>query len=132
MKATAEQRLNALLITGLEPDVQTVKRMATELDGTRPSTVVEIKYIPLASANVVETVSLIENVLAGNTLAGGRPGQQATVVKYLRQLPGAADGTATETEVSAAVRASISLVPDIRTNTVIARARVTRWSSWTA
>ncbi|MFO0895770.1 MAG: secretin N-terminal domain-containing protein [Phycisphaerales bacterium] len=122
VKATAEQRLNALLITGLEPDVQTVKRMATELDGTRPSTVVEIKYIPLASANVVETVSLIENVLAGNTLAGGRPGQQATVVKYLRQLPGAADGTATETEVSAAVRASISLVPDIRTNTVIARA----------
>lgn len=122
VRVTAEQRLNALLITGLEPDIAAVKRMAGELDGTRPSTIVEIKYLPLASANVVETVSLIENILAGNTLAGGRPGQQATVVKYLRQIQSTVGGAETETEVSAAVRASISLVPDVRTNTIIARA----------
>jgi len=123
VRVTADQRLNAILITGLEADVAAVKRLAGELDGTRPATVVEIKYLPLASANVVETVSLIENVLAGNTLAGGRPGQQATVVKYLRELSAATgDRSSTETEVSAAVRASISLVPDVRTNTIIARA----------
>jgi len=122
IRVTADPRLNALLITGVEGDVGAVKRLAGELDGTRPATVVEIKYLPLTSANVVETVNLIENVLAGNSLAGGRPGQQATVVKYLRQIAGAADGVTTETEVSAAVRASISLVPDVRTNTVIARA----------
>ncbi|MBX3354181.1 MAG: hypothetical protein KF724_00605 [Phycisphaeraceae bacterium] len=122
VRVTADQRLNALLITGLEPDVAAVKRMAGELDGTRPATVVEIKALALASANVVETVNLIENVLAGNTLAGGRPGQQATVVKYMRQIHGDPDGAPMETEVSAAVRASISLVPDIRTNTIIVRA----------
>lgn len=124
VKAAAESRLNSVVIAGSEPDLQAMRRLIAQLDGARPSSVVEIKYIPLASANVIETVNLIRTVLSGTSIAGGPATQQAIVLKYLREI-GGADGEREgpiEMEVSAAVRQSISLTPDVRTNTVIVRA----------
>lgn len=124
VKAAAEPRLNSVVLAGSEPDLAAMRRMVAQLDGARPSSVVEIKYIPLASANVIETVNLIQTVLSGASIAGGPAGQQAIVLKYLREI-GGAEGPSEgpiEMEVSAAVRQSISLTPDIRTNTVIVRA----------
>ncbi len=132
VKAAAEPRLNAVLLSGSQPDIDTMRRMVAQLDGAKPNSVVEIKYLPLASANVIETVNLIQTVLSGSSIAGGANSQQAIVLKYLRQIGGkvgatGADGAVPadgpiEMEVSAAVRQSISLTPDIRTNTIIARA----------
>lgn len=127
----ADDRLNAVVVSAPPADVQAVKRMIAQLDGTRPSQVVEIKYIPLASANALETVSLIENVLSGRGIDGRRTGQQATVLKYLRDIAKeqnkaegkpALEGEMSEMEVSAAIRQSITLTPDFRTNTVIVSA----------
>jgi len=136
--AAPEPRLNAVLLSGSQPDIDTMRRMVAQLDGAKPSSVVEIKYIPLASANVIETVNLIQTVLSGASIAGGGSNpQQAIVLKYLRRIATTvtdpsgvpvpsvdetpADGLI-EMEVSAAVRQSISLTPDVRTNTVIVRA----------
>ncbi|MBL9149386.1 MAG: hypothetical protein JNM94_11895 [Phycisphaerae bacterium] len=126
VKAAAENRLNAVLVSGSEPDIEAMRRMIAQLDGAKPSSIVEIKYIPLASANVLETVNLIQTVLSGASIAGGSNPQQAIVLKYLQQLvdPTGAktEGVPIEMEVSAAVRQSINLTPDVRTNTVIVRA----------
>ncbi len=131
VKAAPEPRLNSVLLSGSQADVDTMRRMVAQLDGARPSSVVEIKYIPLASANVLETVNLIQTVLSGASIAGGNGNPaQAIVLKYLRRIvdpnaevdPNAPVDPLIEMEVSAAVRQSISLTPDVRTNTVIVRA----------
>ena len=127
VQVTPDARLNAVVASGPEADLAAIRRLVAQLDGAKPQTVVEIKYIPLTGANVQETVALIQNVLSGSSLAG-RGGQQATILKYLKQLDGdgagdgAAPATDLEMEISAATRQSISLTPDIRTNTVIVRA----------
>jgi len=136
IRVRADDRLNAVVVHAPPADLQKLKRMIAQLDGTRPSQVVEIKYIPLASANALETVSLIENVLSGRGIDGRRTGQQATVLKYLREIAREQglddddvedvqvldDEALSEMEVSAAIRQSITLTPDMRTNTVIVSA----------
>ena len=114
-------RLNAVVASGPEADIAAIKRLVAQLDNATPQTVVEIKYIALKGANVQETVGLIQSVLSGASLAG-RAGAQATVLKYLRQIDGNPTGQGAEMEISAATRQSISLTPDIRTNTIIVRA----------
>jgi type II secretory pathway component GspD/PulD (secretin) len=116
-----DARLNAIVASGPEADIAAIRRLVAQLDGAKPQTVVEIKYIALKGANVQETVGLIQSVLSGASLAG-RGGQQATVLKYLRQLDGQPVGEGAEMEISAATRQSISLTPDVRTNTIIVRA----------
>ncbi len=121
VQVSPDARLNAIVASGPEADLAAIRRLVAQLDGAKPQTVVEIKYIPLTGANVQETVALIQNVLSGSSLAG-RGGQQATILKYLKEIDGAEGGEGIEMEISAATRQSISLTPDIRTNTVIVRA----------
>jgi type II secretory pathway component GspD/PulD (secretin) len=121
VQAKPDARLNAIVASGPEADIAAIRRLIAQLDGAKPQTVVEIKYIALKGANVQETVGLIQSVLSGASLAG-RAGQQATVLKYLRQLDGQPSGEGAEMEISAATRQSISLTPDVRTNTIIVRA----------
>jgi len=123
IRVSSEERLNAVVVNAPTDDRRAIRRLVTQLDETKPSQVVEIKYIALGAANAVETVSLIENVLAGNTLAGGRGSEQSTVIRYLQKIEGdAGGGVEVSTEVSSAIRESISLTPDVRTNTIVVRA----------
>jgi hypothetical protein len=110
------------LLKRLRPksDITTMGKIINDLEASKPLEVVEIKYVRLKSANVLELISLIDSVLSGNSLAA-RGAQAATVVRYLKQIPGVEDEAA-EMEINAAVRQSISLTPDIRSNTVIVRA----------
>ena len=85
VQVTADERLNAVIINAPPADVRAIKQLVARLDGARPATVVEIKYIPLTSANSLETVSLIENVLGGRGLGARRSSTQAIVLKYLRE-----------------------------------------------
>ncbi len=125
IRVTADERINALLVSAPASDLTTIKRLVSQLDGARSSSVVEIKYIPLSSANALETVSLIENVLSGRGIGSRRGTPQSTVLKYLREIadqerPG--DEPLSEVEVTAAIRESIMLTPDVRTNTIIVSA----------
>jgi type II secretion system protein D len=121
VQVSSDSRLNAIIASGPEADIAAIRRLVAQLDGAKPQAVVEIKYIPLQGANVQETVGLIQSVLSGNSLAG-RNGQQATILKYLKEIEGGSSDGEVEMEISTATRQSISLVPDVRTNTVIVRA----------
>ena len=120
VRAIVDSRTNAVILSGAGSDITTMSKIVGELEATKPLEVVEIKYIQLKSANVLELISLIDSVLSGNSLAS-RGTQQATIVRYLKQMPGV-DTESAEMEINAAVRQSISLTPDIRSNTVIVRA----------
>ncbi|MCZ6850687.1 MAG: hypothetical protein O7F17_03510, partial [Planctomycetota bacterium] len=126
VRVMADERLNAVLVNAPPADVGAIKHLVAQLDGARPAVVVEIKYIPLTSANALETVSLIQNVLSGRGIGARRGAKQAIVLKYLREVAvEQSDETGdrvTEMEVSAAIRESITLTPDLRTNTVIVSA----------
>ena len=133
---TADERINAVIVKAAPSDVEAIRSLVERLDGERPSTVVEIRTFSLTSANAIETVSLLERVLAGGGLERvGRNGSAATVLRYLRTLdpddPTGEDdetagddsvGEAAELEVSSAIRASIQLTPDVRTNSIVVRA----------
>ena len=124
VRVTADDRLNAILASGTPADIEAIRDLVSRLDSERPGAIVEVKYIPLASANVLETVSLIESVLDGGGRRG-RAGQIGTVMRYLQEIDGVDPGTDPEkmdVEVSSAIRDSISLTPDVRTNTVIVSA----------
>lgn len=118
VRVSADNRINAILASGSPSDIRAIQNLVDRLDGERPGTVVEVRYVPLASANVLETVSLIENVLNGSSSRGGR-NQIGTVLRYLQEIEG---DEHVEVEVSSAIRESISLSPDVRTNTVIVTA----------
>jgi type II secretion system protein D len=156
VRVRADERLNAVLVNAPGSDVRAIKSLIAQLDGAKPASIVEIKYVPLQSANALETVSLIENVLSGRGIGARRTTRQATVLKYLREIakaqaipepppapapaPGPGDDGAAATqpaslqvvdhdaseqvemEVSAAIRESITLTPDLRTNTIIVSA----------
>jgi type II secretion system protein D len=128
VRVTADERLNAVLISAPADDVRAIRQLVTQLDGTRPGQIVEIRYIPLASANALETVGLIENVLSGRGIGTRRTNRQAIVLKYFHQYSeqwGDGDAHLSEMEVSTAIRESITLTPDLRTNTVIVSAPAT-------
>ncbi|MBL9141650.1 MAG: hypothetical protein JNK53_07270, partial [Phycisphaerae bacterium] len=120
VRAIADPRINAVILSGAGADITSLQRLIADLEKAKPNQVVEIKYMRLQYANVLEITSLIDSVLSGNNLSG-RGQQQATVVRYLKQAVGLPDET-TEMEVNAAVRQAISLTPDVRSNTVIVRA----------
>jgi type II secretion system protein D len=118
VRVSADNRINAILASGSPSDIRAIQNLVARLDGERPGTVVEVRYVPLASANVLETVSLIENVLNGSS-SRGSSNQIGTVLRYLQEIEGEEH---VEVDVSSAIRESISLTPDVRTNTVIVTA----------
>jgi len=122
VRATADERLNAVLLKGRPDDIRAMRDIVGQLDGAKPASVVEIRFIALASANALETVSLVENILSGRGIGRGRTEEQATVLRYLREIGDATGTGSNEIEVSAAIRESITLTPDLRTNTVIVSA----------
>ena len=124
VRVSSDARLNAILVSGTQADLDAIRGLVERLDTERAGAIVELRYVPLTSANVLETVSLIESVLNGG---GGRGrgrrggGQVGTVMRYLQKIDGQeSDGM--EVEVSSAIRDSIALTPDVRTNTVIVSA----------
>lgn len=131
VRVTADDNLNAVLVNAPPADTRTIRNIIDRLDGTKPARVVETKFIPLQSANALETVNLIQNILSGRGIGNTRASAQATVLKYVRQiardqtgieLPDDPEQFTSEMLVGAAIRESITLTPDVRTNTVIVSA----------
>ena len=123
LRVTADDQLNAVLVSGPERDLLAIRGLVAKLDGARPEAVVEIKYISLTSANALETVNLIENVLSGRGIGSRRGSQQSIILKYLSEMDdGRVVDKTGEIQVSTALRESISLTPDLRTNTIIVSA----------
>jgi len=126
VRVTADTRLNALLVKASQEDIDAIRNLVERIEGGRRGVVMEIQTIPLEAADPLEIVSLIEEVLRGPGLAGRRNAQQATIFRLISRAA-AEDGVVREgdtddVEISTAIRESISLVPDRRTNSVIVSA----------
>lgn len=122
-------RLNALVVTGLEQDVQAIRALVDRLDASPVTGVQNIRFIELKSANALEVVNLLQNVFSGRSVAGagGIGARQATRLRFIRErvageLRDQIGANPTEAQVDAAVRETISLTPDLRTNRVVASA----------
>ncbi len=126
VRVTANDRLNALIVSASEQDVAAVKGLVERLEGRGNFPIVEIQTITLTAADPLEIVGLVEEVLRGPGTTGRRNAQQSVIFKLITeaaQEDGVVRQDATdEIEISTAIRETISLTPDRRTNSVIVAA----------
>ena len=128
LRVRADERLNAIVATGSSSDIRRIQELIRRLDGGTTGALSEIKIIPLRSANALEMVNLLRNVLAGQSLGGARgTSRQSLLLRFVRERTAAelaetGEAEPTETEVSAAIREQVTLTPDLRTNSVIVTA----------
>lgn len=122
VRVSADARLNAVLVTATDAEIESIRNLIGRLDQSRPTAVVEIEAIALKSADPVEIVELIQRVLSGRGIDGATNPLQARVIQYIRQLDEQTGDGVTELEVNTAVRNQISLTPDQRSSKVIVSA----------
>ena len=109
------ERQNALLVSGTETDIEAIRELVRTLDRAESETEQQIKRIQLRAANSLEIVRLVEGLLAGRPIAGGRGGAQATRLQFYQQK---IDGVV-EATIDPALRELVRLTPDLRTNSVL-------------
>lgn len=119
------ERLNALIVSGSERDMTEIRALAARMDGAQVQAIRQVKPIELKSANALEVTRLIESVLAGTPVGGGRGvgARQATRLQFIRRelatVIADQKGTApTEADLDGAIKDQVTITPDIRTNTV--------------
>jgi type II secretory pathway component GspD/PulD (secretin) len=126
VRVTADPELNAVLVSAPAADIEVIRGLIEQIEGQTPSRILEIRQIALTSANAIETVRLIETVLEGRSLGPRRRADVATVIRYFSQMAGEGGGEAGAegegVEISTAIRESITLTPDVRTNSIIVTA----------
>ncbi len=119
VSVTSNDRLNALIVSGAERDIEAIRELVAQLDGAPVELVQEVRRVRLESAGAREMVDLIQSVLAGRTISGGRSGISATRVRVLgEQLA----EVAAEATMDGTLRDHVTLTPDPRTNSVLIKA----------
>jgi len=120
------ERLNAVLVNGTAKDITEIRALVERLESTDVALVRQLDRIELRSANALEVVNLLENVLSGRGVGGQRIGpKQATRIQYLRKEIAEQinpTGEPTEAEIDGAIRDQVTLTPDLRTNAVLVNA----------
>src|SRR5690606_10152327 len=67
-------RLNALIVTGTQSDVDAIRRLVGTLESAQVTAERQIRRLELRSANALEVVRLLESVLAGRPVSGRAAG----------------------------------------------------------
>ncbi len=127
VSVTPEGRLNALVVRGTDADIEAIRAMVDRFDSGKVLNVQDVRRFELKSANALEVVRLLQELLAGRSLGGSVGQSRATRLRYLREdISGALDGalgrTMTEAEVDDFIREQVRLTPDLRTNSVLVSA----------
>ncbi|MFO0833982.1 MAG: secretin N-terminal domain-containing protein [Phycisphaerales bacterium] len=121
----ANDRLNSLLVGGTEEDVKAIRGLVAQFDTAKVQVTRDIERIELKSANALEVVNLLENVLAGRPLgsASGIGARQATKVRFFReqiaQEVNQAGRPPTEAEIDGIIKDQVTLTPELRSNSVV-------------
>jgi type II secretion system protein D len=123
------ERLNALVVTGTDSDIEQMRALVTRLESAGIATAQDIRRISLRSANAIEVVQLLQSVLAGRPVSGGADiaARQATNIRFFRDkvaavVEGQVGIKPTEAQVDGAIREQVTLTPDLRTNSVMVKA----------
>jgi type II secretion system protein D len=129
VSVVANAQLNALVVSGTETDVNAVRGIVERMETAEVTAVQDVRRMELRTANALEVVNLLENVLAGRTLGGGRgvAAAQATRLRYLReqiadQIAGQIGAEPTEAAIDGAIRDQVRMTPDLRTNSLMVAA----------
>lgn len=121
----ANDRLNSLLVGGTEDDIKAIRGLIAQFDTAKVQVTRDIERIELKSANALEVVNLLENVLAGRPLgsASGIGARQATKVRFFREQIAQATGVEgrlpTEAEIDGIIKDQVTLTPELRSNSVV-------------
>lgn len=126
VRVVANERLNALVISGNEQDLIELRALAKKLDNAEFAQKQQIKWIELRSANAGEVTRLIQSVLAGRPVGGGSGlgARQATRLQFLREtvrdvlVEGAVAAAPSEADIDGAIRDQVTLNADTRTNSI--------------
>ncbi|MFG0327722.1 MAG: secretin N-terminal domain-containing protein [Phycisphaerales bacterium JB037] len=122
------ERLGALIVTGNDSDIEEIRALVESLATAEVRTEQDITRIELTSANSLEVVNLLESILAGRPIGGGRVGgTHATRVRFFRsrvaeELESELGREPAEAEVDGAIRDQVRLTADLRTNSVLVAA----------
>lgn len=129
VSVVANAQLNALLVSGTESDITAVQALVQRLDSAQSSAVQDVRRLELRTANALEIVNLLESVLAGRPVGGGRniAASQATRIRYFRdelanRIASEIGRPPTEAAIDGAIRDQVRLTPDLRTNSVMVSA----------
>lgn len=121
----ANERLNAVVVRGTARDVEAIRALASRIDGAPVNAVREVKRIELRSANALEVVNTVREILAGRPVAGpAGAARQATRLRFIRdsvsrQIEGQTGAAPAEADVDSAIREQVSVTPELRSNSVI-------------
>lgn len=127
LRIRADERLNSVVVTGPRSDIASIRDLIARLDSTSASSVSEIKIIELSSSNAVEMVGILQEVLAGRTLAGSRDTRQGSLLRFIRratatQIEDKTGEAPSDTQITSAIREQVRLTPDVRTNNIVVTA----------
>ncbi len=125
----ANERLNVLIVTGTAEDIANIREIVDSFSDAEVTSEQEIRRIELTTANALEVVNLIEQVLAGRNIGGNRITSAGQVTKInfyrykleegLREAGEMGDEIKTVAEIDDVLRQQIRLTPDLRTNSVM-------------
>lgn len=129
VSVVSNTQLNALVVSGSDADVAAVRGIVERMESAEVTAIQDVRRIELRTANALEVVNLLENVLAGRTLGGGRGvgTVQATRLRFLRdrvadELAGKIGAEPTEAAIDGAIRDQVRMTPDLRTNSLVVAA----------
>ena len=115
---SADPRLNAVIASGNQGDLDRISQLIAELDGDANSRPTEIRVFPLKNADAGELSALLTTAI--NKKAGGAAGVPvapgATSPAVLQFLTRTADG---KNVISTGLTDGITITPDRRTNSIV-------------
>ncbi|MEZ6242870.1 MAG: secretin N-terminal domain-containing protein [Phycisphaerales bacterium] len=115
----ANERMNALIASGTEEDIAAIRGLVAQLDQAPVELLQDVRRVRLDSAGAREIVDLIESVLAGRPIGGGRGGPSATRIRVFKEQ---LESAAAEATLDGTLREHVTLTPDPRTNSVLIKA----------
>ena len=114
-------RLNALIVSGTAEDISAVRELVGRFDAAEPTIVRQVKRIELRKANAREARLLLENVIAGRPLGGGR-GQGRPATRLIFQARAQKQLHKVEAQFDGSIRDQVTITEDLRTNSLMVSA----------
>ena len=114
---TPDERINAILVSGGEADLQRIAEIVKQLDQKQVTSITEIKVFTLENADAVEMAQLLTDVLTNKpkAMTAVSPNRQ-TLLQFIHRSPQGKE------LVTSALQEGVLITPDRRTNSLVVSA----------